>query len=105
MLQNITKDAFSQHLTDGDCFVMDFYADWCPTCQTMLPVVEELAQENVHVPFYKVNVDEFPEIKDHARIKAVPMFVVYKEGKMKAFAYGETDKQKLQQKIKMVSGI
>lgn len=81
--------------------VVDLYADWCVPCQQMLPVVEELSQE-VDVPFYKVNIDSIPEAKEFTGAKAIPMLLVYKEGKKREFAFGITPKDKVKNKIERV---
>ena len=91
------KDA----VTTDDVVVVDLYATWCEPCQQMLPVVEELA-ENLSVPFYKVDIDQVPEAKAFTGAKAVPMLLVYKDGRKKEFAFGINPKDKLQTKIERV---
>ena len=53
-------------IAEHDVVVLDLYATWCVPCQQMLPVVGELA-ESSSVPFYKVDIDEVPEIKEIGR--------------------------------------
>lgn len=85
-------------VTNNDTVVVDLFATWCEPCQQMLPVVEELAAQSP-VPFYKVDIDKVPEAKQFTGVKAIPMFLVYKNGKRKEFAFGVTEKDKLESKI------
>jgi thioredoxin 1 len=49
--------------------------------QAISPVFERLARENPGVRFYKVDVDAHPEISNKARVRAMPTFLAFKEGK------------------------
>ena len=93
-MQELTLQEFEEKLASKEPFVVDFWAPWCPTCIEMLPMVEEVANEST-VPFYKVNVDEQPELKEKNRIKAIPMLMFYKDGRTREFLYGKTIRQKL----------
>jgi len=68
----------------------------------MLPVVGELA-ETSSVPFYKVDIDEVPEIKEFTGAKAVPMLLIYKQGKKREFAFGVNEKSKIESKLNRVT--
>jgi thioredoxin 1 len=102
MLQPITQELFEVELAKGDTFVVDFYADWCKACELMLPVVESVSSSYEAIPFYKVNIDEHPELMERARIKAIPMLMIYSEGKMRAFVYGNNTKETIEKKLDMV---
>jgi thioredoxin len=78
--------------------VIDLFATWCEPCQQMLPVVTEIAEDAV-VPFYKVDIDKVPEAKTFTGAKAIPMIIMYKEGRKREFAFGITEKEKIQQKL------
>lgn len=93
-----TADELKAVIADNPVVVIDLFATWCKPCQEMLPIVEELG-EIFPVPFYKVDIDLVPEAKEITGTKAVPMFLVYKNGRRKDFAFGVTDKQKLILKI------
>jgi thioredoxin len=97
-MNKLTKEEFEQKMASGEPFVVDFYADWCQSCVEMMPVVEEVAGKS-DVPFYKVNIDEEPELKEQNRIKAIPMVMMYKSGRVREFLYGKNDTQKLEQKL------
>lgn len=46
-----------KHLVPGKYTIVDFYADWCPPCQELTPVLEELARvRSTDVALRKVNI-------------------------------------------------
>lgn len=100
-MQELTLEQFEAKLAAKEPFVVDFWAPWCPTCIEMLPVVEEVAKDSP-VPFYKVNIDETPEMKERNRIKAIPMLMYYKQGRAMEFLYGSNDITKIEQKLKRI---
>ena len=97
-----TIEEVQQAVTEHDVVVLDLYATWCVPCQQMLPVLGELA-ETSSVPFYKVDIDEVPEVKEFTGAKAVPMLLIYKQGKKREFAFGITEKTKIESKLNRAS--
>lgn len=101
MIQKITLEEFEQKLESKEPFVVDYWAPWCPTCVEMMPLVEEISNEST-IPFYKVDIDEQPELKERNRIKAIPMLMMYKGGRAMEFIYGKTEKAKVEQKLNRI---
>src|SRR5579859_7101390 len=63
--------------------VVDFYADWCPPCKLLEPVVERLAEEYAgRVKIGKLNTDENPEIAIHYGIMGIPTLGLFLSGKL-----------------------
>ncbi len=60
----------------------DFYADWCPPCQQMKPVFEELEKDfEGKVGFRKIDVDKSPAEAAKFKVLSIPTFVILKDGK------------------------
>ena len=103
MIKSITSITdLEKEISSHDVVVVDLYATWCVPCQQMLPVVEELSN-NSAVPFYKVDIDEVPVVKEFTGAIAVPMLLIYKQGKKREFAFGITEKTKIESKLNRVA--
>jgi thioredoxin 1 len=102
MLKSITTiDELKDSVKNNNIAVIDLYATWCKPCQEMLPVIEEISN-TTEIPFFKVDIDEVPEAKAFTGAKAVPMLYMYKDGRIREFAYGVNDKSKIEMKLKRV---
>lgn len=99
MIEINTIDELKSVVEQNETAVVDLYATWCVPCQQMFPVVEELAGETPAVPFYKVDIDKVPDAKEFTGAKAVPMLLIYKNGRKKEFAFGINPKDKIKSKI------
>ncbi|MEX1117221.1 MAG: thioredoxin [Terrimicrobiaceae bacterium] len=66
----------------GKLVLMDFYADWCPPCKTMKPVVREFANEfRGQITVLEIDVDESPGLARQYNVRSIPTFVVTRDGK------------------------
>lgn len=61
--------------------VIDFFATWCGPCKRIAPAFEKLAESITSIQFFKVDVDESPELVNQFDISAMPTFVFLKDGK------------------------
>ena len=56
--------------------VIDFYATWCRPCKMMSPIVEQLAKQYAgKIDFYKVDIDQDPELASVFGIQSIPTFL------------------------------
>ena len=63
--------------------VVDFYADWCPPCKMMEPVVEQLAAEfSGKVKIGELNTDANQEIAIRYGVMGIPTLGMFRAGKL-----------------------
>lgn len=61
--------------------IVDFYADWCPPCRRLAPVLKDVANQYTgKVAVVKVNVDKMPELAQKYSINAIPTLIGFKNG-------------------------
>ncbi|KAK9104877.1 hypothetical protein Scep_021721 [Stephania cephalantha] len=61
--------------------VIDFTASWCGPCKMMAPVFAQLSTEFTDVQFVKIDVDELKDVAQEFGVRAMPTFVLVKQGK------------------------
>ncbi|MCB7302870.1 thioredoxin [Bariatricus massiliensis] len=80
---HITKENFQKEVLESDKPVLvDFWAEWCGPCQMVLPIIEEIADDESEVKVCKVNVDEQMELARQYQVMSIPTFLVFKDGKV-----------------------
>jgi thioredoxin 1 len=63
--------------------IVDFWAEWCPPCRAIAPIIEELSKEysgNVNVG--KVNVDFNPQLSINYGVTSIPVILFIKGGQV-----------------------
>jgi thioredoxin 1 len=64
--------------------IVDFWADWCPPCKMIAPVMEDLATEYAgRVKVCKVNVDNNPKLASRFGVRSIPTILFFKDGEIK----------------------
>ena len=80
--------------------LLDFYADWCGPCQTLLPIVEGLAtKHDSDFVIAKVNVDNNRELAQKFAVRSIPALFFIENGEIKERLVGLQTSSVLDQKI------
>ncbi|MBW2603064.1 MAG: hypothetical protein JRE28_01950 [Deltaproteobacteria bacterium] len=62
--------------------ILEFYADWCPPCKELAPILEKIAEgKKATVAIYKIDIDRHRGISSSFRVTGIPhvAFVKNKE--------------------------
>jgi thioredoxin 1 len=76
------QNEFQETIANNTAVAIDFYADWCGPCQTLLPTVHKLAKEyDGQVTIKKINVDKNRELAAKFGVRSIPTLVYLHKGK------------------------
>ena len=80
--------------------VLEFEADWCPFCRQMKPIVASVALENRDTFIIgKLDIDENRQTMEKYKVKGIPTYIVFRDGKVVGRFAGAMPKQAFVQKI------
>ena len=82
---------FENAIANGTALV-DFYADWCGPCKTVLPIVDSIANERRDVVVGKVNVEDENGLAAKYGVRSIPTLIVFENGKEKKRLVGPRPK-------------
>ena len=95
----VTDDTFQDLVLSsslGKAVLVDFWAQWCPPCHMLSPVLDEIAAElSDKLIIAKVNVDENQVIAQRYGILAMPTLTVFRNGEIISRVVGARPKRRL----------
>jgi thioredoxin 1 len=95
-----TADWETEVLKSDTPVLVDFWAEWCPPCHMIAPVVEQLAVEQAgKLKVVKLNTDENPEITRQYRVMSIPTLIVFSDGGERKRIVGARGKQQLESDV------
>lgn len=98
------SETFTEILNSDTPVLLDFYADWCGPCQTLSPILKEIATEmGDKVRILKIDVDKNQAIAGQYNISGIPTMVLFKAGKQIWRTSGVLPKSQIIEQINLAS--
>lgn len=99
-------ETFDELISSPEPVLVDFHAEWCAPCQTMVKVlkkIKDLQGEAMHV--IKVDIDKNPSVASHFFIQTIPTLILFKNGKQVWRQSGVIDPVNLNKIINMLNNL
>ena len=100
-LRTVDDATFDELVLRSDKPVLvDFWAQWCPPCHQIAPVLAQIgAERNEQLTVVKLNSDENPAISSKYRVMALPTLMLFRQGEVIWSVVGARPKAKLLKEI------
>lgn len=70
-----------QAISEAQPTLLEFYADWCPHCQRMMPFVAELKKEFAsRANIIQIEGDRNPDLMKEYNVTSYPTWILFKDG-------------------------
>ena len=82
---NITLKELKKKIADTKSVILiEFWGSWCPPCQMMKPIFEEIKKEyQDKIKIIEINTDLNPILADYFEIQRIPTIILLKNRKEK----------------------
>ena len=96
-LRVVTDDTFDRDvLHAAGPVLVDFWAEWCPPCRLLNPLLEQLAHEHPGITIVKVDADENPISAARYQAMSLPTMKVFRDGEVVQTLVGARPKAALE---------
>ena len=81
IIVNGTNDNFQKEVLESTLPVLvDFNATWCPPCQALHPILEEIADEGGDFKIVAVDIDDESELAEKYNVSSIPCLILFEDG-------------------------
>lgn len=103
-MRPISEEEFDQ-VTASGLVLIDFGAEWCGPCKTMLSILQRVGQElNGKLALYTVDIDHSPSLAARHGVMSVPTMLVLREGRVVDRIVGTVSEGNLKKKLQSYLG-
>lgn len=97
------SELLNKESQSNDLVMVEFYADWCPHCQRMKPVVKEFEEKskgNLGL-LVRINIDEEEKLANEYEVDTIPTFILMRGGQELWRKSGELTMDQLEKALEM----
>ena len=99
--RQMTAEEYAKLIRSAGVVLVDFGAEWCPPCKKMEPVLASVQKELAgKYTLVKVDGGRDTDMMKANGVSAIPVFIVYKNGKETYRVQGVVDKNILKQQLR-----
>jgi len=82
LIVDVTSSNFKEEVVDSRLpAVVEFYADWCPICHTVEPIIQSLAEHYAgKAKFVRIDTDANADLVEVYAIKKRPTILIIRNG-------------------------
>ncbi len=96
-LHVVTDETFERDVLQASGPVLvDFWAEWCPPCRLLNPLLEQIAAEHPGLRIVKIDADENPKSAVEYQAMSLPTMKVFRDGKVVQTLVGARPKAALE---------
>ena len=98
-------DDYLRHLKASSKLVLvDFNAVWCGPCKVLKPIVQKVVKKNADkVELFEIDFDKNSTVANTMNVRAIPLLILYKQGKEVWRNMGLADEALIAEKVKEFS--
>ena len=98
---DVTDQTFKPRVLDSEVpVVVEFWANWCPFCKQMKPIVEEVALEHRDTFIVgRLDIDDNPQTTKAYKVNGIPAYIIFRDGAEAARIVGVVPKAVFAQRI------
>jgi thioredoxin 1 len=92
-MRSVDDETFDQEVLQADGPVLvDFTAPWCGPCRTIVPALEELAEE-AGIQLVSIDIDENPATAARYSVLSLPTVILFTAGEPRETVFGARPKK------------
>ncbi|WP_265025796.1 MULTISPECIES: thioredoxin [unclassified Wolbachia] len=92
-ITSVNDQNFKSEVIDYKGFVLvDFWAEWCGPCKSLMPRIEQLAKDRKgKIKICKFDIDGETEVPSKYGVQSIPTLIIFQDGKEIARKIGATN--------------